>query len=315
MTTTHAPHPSLISKQMTANCFPRGSSCAWVFGQQLDQVSLSKVAFEITICRSLLTVVPARLFPRPQNAPLLSHCCVSFHLISVLLSVSHPLPLHSQENPPDPQLQHHMGCCSQKLCVVPFFTQSLQPVLPELLNAFRSTFLTTNDVQEEPAKKPKGKNPHTQEDSYNLEALLYAGMGSCSQSPQCFQIKFFLKTKHNVQEVPAKKQKEWKHTHSGVCIPNFLGMEALFLSLFFFLVCNIYYYLEKRLTKAGKQEPFCRKSSQQSHTLPRVEHRIDEKLLSICHSLSTPSWTAHAHGTILFFFFSHLQFLFLSSLS
>jgi hypothetical protein len=28
------------------------------------------------------------------------------------------------------------------------------------------------------------------------------------------------------------------------------------------------------------------------------------KSFSICHSLSTPSWTAHAHGTILFFFFT-----------
>jgi hypothetical protein len=60
----------------------------------------------------------------------------------------------------------------------------------------------------------------------------------------------FSEDKHYVQEEPAKKQKECK-THSGVCIPSFLGMEALFLS--FVLVFYMqYYYLEKRLIKSWK---------------------------------------------------------------
>jgi hypothetical protein len=202
--------------------------------------------------------------------------------------------------------------------VVPFFTQSPQPVLPELLNAFRSTFLKTNYVQEEPAKKPKGKNPHTQEDSYNLEALVNAGMGSCSQSPQCFQIKFF--SRQTLCARRTCKETKGMQTHSGVCIPNFLGMEALFLS-FVLLSCIQYYYLEKkRLTKAGNQEPFCRKSSQESHhTLPRVEHRIDEELhqhlpLTVNSFLDcTCPW----QDTLLLLLLSssHLLFLFLSSLS
>jgi hypothetical protein len=57
-------------------------------------------------------------------------------------------------------------------------------------------------------RNQREKNPHTQEDSYNLEALLYAGMGFLFSISSMLLDQVFLKTNTMCKKNLQKKQKE-----------------------------------------------------------------------------------------------------------